>query len=86
MSTIAPVKPLQPPNGGLGPDWAPPSCTTTTIALTPWLRRVRISEFTVCASSLKVSPATPDGETMLGVPSSVMPMKAMRTPPKVLMT
>ena len=35
---------------------------------------------TVSASSLKVRPATPDGVTIVGVPSSVMPMKPTFTP------
>ena len=39
---------------------------------------------TVSAPSLNCRPATPDGETIPGVPSRVMPMKATLTPEKVM--
>ena len=52
---------------------------------TPWARSLGTSLLTVVASSSNVKPATPVGVTMLGVALSVMPMKATRTPLKVLM-
>ena len=41
-----------------------------------------MSAFAVSASSRKSKPATPDGLTMFGVPSSVMPMNAIFAPLK----
>ena len=67
------------------PGCTPPWCTSTTIASTPCARSCGTSALTVAASSRNSRPATPVGETMPGVPLSVMPMKATGTPPKVLM-
>ena len=66
-------------------DWNPPWCTSTTTASTPCRRKAGIKALTVGASSRNSSPATPLGVTMLGVPFSVMPMKATLTPLKRLM-
>ena len=73
---------LKPPT--LAAFWKPPWCTSTTMDSTPCARRRGTRALTVSASSLKVSPATPVGVTMPGVPLSVMPTKATLTPPKVL--
>ena len=65
--------------------WKPPWCTSTTMDSTPCARSSGMSALTVAASSLKLRPATPVGVTMVGVACSVMPMKAILTPLKVLM-
>ena len=51
----------------------------------PCARSFGTSALTVAASSRNSRPATPLGLTMVGVPCSVMPMKATFTPLKVLM-
>jgi hypothetical protein len=67
------------PSGG-----RPPSCKSTTMALTfsacSWGTRA----LTVSASSRKSNSAMPLGDTMSGVPSSVIPMNATLAPSNVL--
>ena len=53
----------------------------TTIASVVFLIFL-MSAFAVSASSRKSKPATPDGLTMFGVPSNVMPMNAIFAPLK----
>ena len=62
----------------------PPSWTSTTIVSTPSRLRIGTYLFAVCASSRNARPATPDGVTSCGVPSSVIPMNPTFTPPIVL--
>ena len=62
----------------------PPSWTSTTIVSTPSRLSTGTYLFAVCASSRNARPATPDGVTSCGVPSSVIPMNPTFTPPTVL--
>ena len=75
--TRAPVDVVSVAGGRLPPSWM-----RTTIASTPRRFSSGTSAFTVSASSRNGRPATPDGLTMVGVPSSVMPMKATLAPLK----
>ena len=80
MSTIGPLTPAQPlMSSAVG---RPPSWIRTTIASTLRCLRSRTSALAVSASSRKSNPATPDGLTMFGVPSRVMPMNATLAPLK----
>ena len=83
MSTIGPEMPGQElyAVGSLG---KPPSCTSTTIDLTPCRWSLLAAALAVSTSSVKRSPWTPDLVTMFGVFSSVMPMNPTFTPPYFL--
>ena len=73
MSVIAPATLhwSMPANG----DGVPPSCSSTTIARTCFLRSLAAYLFAVSASSRNSTSWIPDAETMFGVPSRVIPMK-----------
>ena len=60
---------------------SPPSCTSTTRAFTPWASSAAAARLMASASSVKRSPATPEGTTMDGVLRVTAPMKPTRTPP-----
>ncbi len=68
---------MKPPCEAGGGFWKPPWCRSSTIVSTPRCFRIGTSALTVFASSRKSSPATPDGVTTSGVPSSVSPMNAI---------
>ena len=82
MSTRAPLGPLQVSvKADVAGVWARPSWSRTTIALMPCFLRFGTSALIVSASSRNSSPATPEGVTIVGVPSSVRPMNAIFAPP-----
>ena len=67
-----------------GAFWVPPSCRSSTIVLDLRCFSRGTSALTVSASSRKLSPATPVGVTISGVPWSVSPTKAIFSPSDVL--
>src|SRR5262245_38052194 len=84
MATIAPEKPMQlfgSPGGAA--DWMPPSWIRRTIAFTPCRSSAAAYRLAVVASSRNRRPATPVGVTIVGVDSSVSPMKPTLTLPNV---
>jgi hypothetical protein len=66
-----------------GDVWKPPWWITSTGIVTPRRCSARTAAFAASASSVKVSPATPDGVTIVGVSSSTSPMNPTRICPAV---
>ena len=81
MSTTGPEKPLHSAGVLFGAAWLPPSCSSSTIALTPLALSSVAYLLAVVTSSRKSTLVMPLGLTMLGVPSRVMPTKPTLTPP-----
>jgi hypothetical protein len=61
-----------------GDVWKPPWWITSTGIVTPRRCSARTAAFPASASSVKVSPATPDGVTIVGVSLSTSPMNPTR--------
>ena len=74
MASPAPVTPVQ-SLYAVASVGVTPSCSSTMIDLTPFLRSWGTSALAVSTSSLKSTSAMPAWLTMVSVSSSVMPMK-----------